>query len=366
MKFLKFGFSILFAIVIAVVGAPAHEDSTGISSAEYRRQRMKLSPNFESGHFVNEVPTSTLNLGELWLPLKDQVVPTRGSRPSEPLPSVAVDMAAFDTEAGLRVVWLGHSTVLVRIDSVTILFDPVFDEYTKHSMGSARRFQPSPLPREALPRLDAVVISHDHFDHLEKGTVEYLAPRGVTFFVPLGVGALLEEWGVPNSQIVELDWWESTVIRSVRLVCTPARHFSGRNVSSINKTLWSSWALIGPAHRLFFGGDTGYFDRLKDIGKRYGPFDLTLIPIGAYDDAWPDVHLRPEEAVIVQKVLNAKLLCPIHWGTFDLAAHRWREPIERLVEAASLEKIDLVTPQLGEVVDPDNLESPKRWWEKIE
>jgi L-ascorbate metabolism protein UlaG (beta-lactamase superfamily) len=366
MRSTTFYFTVLFAVTIMVGNTLADPDSAPTSSAVQRRERMKRSPNFESGHFVNEVPTSTVNFGELWGPLSDQLVPTKRSRPTEPLPSIAVNIATFDTASGLKAVWLGHSTLLVRIDSVTLLFDPVFEEYTKHAMGSSLRFQPSPLSRNSLPQIDAVVISHDHFDHLEQKTVEYLALKGVAFFVPLGVGSLLEEWLVPDSQIVELDWWETARIKSVELNCTPARHYSGRTFSSVNKTLWSSWVIVGPKHRLFFGGDTGYFDRFKEIGKHYGPFDLTLIPIGAYDDAWPDIHLSPEEAVIVHIALNGKLLLPIHWGTFDLAAHSWSEPIKRLVKAAGDEDIDLVVPRLGEIVDPHQQTPSEYWWQDID
>ncbi len=356
----------LIAMIVAMSNISADPDSSRSIAAEKRLERMKRSRNFESGHFVNEDPTSTVDFNEIWSPLKDQVVPVKRSRPSKALPSVAVDAATLDTSSGLKAVWLGHSTILVRIDSVTLLFDPVFDEYTKHAMGESRRFQPTSLSRDSLPTIDAVVISHDHFDHLERTTVEYLASKGVTFFVPLGVGAILEEWGAPNSQIVELDWGESARFHSLEIICTPARHFSGRNFSNVNRTLWSTWAIIGPTRRLFFGGDTGYSDRFKDIGKRYGPFDLTLLPIGAYDDAWKDIHLCPEEAAIVQLTLKGKMLFPIHWGTFDLAAHPWSEPIERLVKAAEAEGVDMMAPRLGEVVDPEKPVELVHWWENIE
>src|SRR6478736_3253933 len=213
---------------------------------------------------------------------------------------------------------------------------------------------PVPLvtPADALPAIDAVIISHDHYDHLDVDTVKHLArTQRAKFFVPLGIGAHLRAWHIPDDRIVELDWNEAAQLGELSLVCTPARHFSGRFLSR-NVTLWSSWAIIGPRHRAFFGGDTGYTKSFADIGADHGPFDVTLMPIGAYHPGWPDIHMNPEDAVRAHRdVTDAGLLVPIHWATFRLAPHPWSEPVERMLTAAAAEGVQVATPRPGQRVD---------------
>jgi L-ascorbate metabolism protein UlaG (beta-lactamase superfamily) len=218
------------------------------------------------------------------------------------------------------------------------------------------------VSREELPKIDAVVISHDHYDHLERSSIEFFAKTGTRFFVPLGVGAHLEMWKVPDSQIVELDWGESHEYKSLDVVCTRARHFSGRTPLRFYETLWASWMIIGRNERIYFGGDTGYSEHFRHIGEKYGPIELTILPIGAYDKHWPDIHTDPEQAVAAHIDLKGKLLLPIHWGTFDVALHPWEEPIERFVKDASEKQIDFVAPKMGELVTVDSKFSADYWW----
>ena len=220
-----------------------------------------------------------------------------------------------------------------------------------------KRFHAPPVPLEALPAIDAVVISHDHFDHLDMATVKALAARGAHFAVPLGVGAHLEAWGILPAQISELDWNESVDVAGLRLTATPARHYSGRNPLRKDNTLWASWVVQGPRHNFFFSGDTGYFDGFKTIGESYGPFDLALIKIGACDVTWPDIHITPEEAVQVFLDVRGKLLLPVHWGTFNLAFHAWNDPAERVLAAAQTAGAHLVVPRPGEFVTPSLTEN---------
>ena len=220
-----------------------------------------------------------------------------------------------------------------------------------------------PAPLEALPAIDAVIISHDHYDHLDVDTIKQLArTQRAKFFVPLGIGAHLRTWHIPADRIVELDWNESAQLGELTLVCTPARHFSGRFLTR-NVTLWSSWALIGPSHRAFFGGDTGYSKSFADIGADHGPFDLTLMPVGAYHPGWPDIHMNPEDAVRAHRdVTDAGLLVPIHWATFRLAPHPWAQPIERLVKAAESESVQVAVPKPGQRVLPETASALDPWW----
>jgi L-ascorbate metabolism protein UlaG (beta-lactamase superfamily) len=358
------------AVLVLPGGVATPEDETDsdsviLSRDRARGERLRNSPNYVGGRFVNELPTEPVRIKALGSVIGALIFPDEKRRPSGPLP-IADCCPVSPLQPGLRVYWLGHSSVLIEIDSVRLLLDPVFDETVKHTAGFTRRFHRSPVARDALPPIDAVLISHDHFDHLELSTVEYLAPKGVTFFVPLGVGPLLETSRVPHDQIVELDWWEEVEFRSLRIVCTPARHYSGRELSEFNWTFWASWVIQSAERRIFYGGDTGYSDHFKQIGRKHGPFDLTLLPIGAYDDAWPDIHIGPEEAVVAHRALRGKLLLPVHWGTFDLAGHAWDDPIERLVQVAADERVAVVTPRPGEPVAPDQAGSYDVWWEKIE
>lgn len=326
------------------------------------------SPNYRGGVFHNAEPSSALRLDaeENRLVLFDVLAGNAHSKPRAPIPMAPMAPTSVDpAPAGsdpLAVTWLGHATALLEVDGHRVLTDPVWTQRCSPSrtVGPVR-LHPAPMPLEALPALDAVVISHDHYDHLDMATVRALArAQPVTFITPLGVGAHLRGWGIPASRIVELDWGSQTTVGELRVVCTPARHFSGRFLSR-NNTLWASFAIIGPRHRAFFGGDTGYTRGFADIGSEHGPFDLTVLPIGAYNRAWPDIHMNPEEAVQAHRDLDGGMLLPIHWGTFRLAPHPWAEPAERLVAAAAEARIDHAIPMPGGRVVPGD-GTPDQWW----
>ncbi|MGB2920680.1 MAG: MBL fold metallo-hydrolase, partial [Mycobacterium sp.] len=260
--------------------------------------------------------------------------------------------------------WYGHSSVLIEIDGYRVLADPIWSQRCSPSRAvGPQRMHDVPLLLEALPAVDAVVISHDHYDHLDIDTIVALArTQRAPFVVPLGIGAHLRKWGIPEGRIVELDWYESHRIGELTLVCTPARHFSGRLLAR-DTTLWASWVVAGPTHRAFFGGDTGYTKSFTEIGAEHGPFDLTLLPIGAYHPAFADIHMNPEDAVRAHRDLtdvDAGLMVPIHWATFRLAPHPWAEPAERLVSAADAERVRIVVPIPGARVDSESTYDP--WW----
>ncbi len=263
----------------------------------------------------------------------------------------------------LRITWLGHSTTLIEIDGARILTDPIWSERASpSSLVGPRRFHPPPLALADLPRLDAVVISHEHYDHLDMETVRALRESGVTFFVPLGMSAHLARWGVPPSQIAEHDWWDRSSLRSgIDLVSTPARHFNGRGVPLSIGALWTSWSIVGPRHRVFFSGDTGLNAAMREIGSREGPFDVALLEIGQFDPGWGDIHLGPLGALDAFAMLGAKKLLPIHWATFELAYHGWSDPPETLTVEAAKRAVALVTPMVGEPVEPESA-STKAWW----
>jgi L-ascorbate metabolism protein UlaG (beta-lactamase superfamily) len=230
------------------------------------------------------------------------------------------------------------------------------------SFAGPKRFYPPPLPLAELPPVDAVVLSHDHFDHLDADLVRALAARGLRWIAPLGVGDLLGGWGVPASSVTELDWWETTGVGDVTLTSTPARHFSGRGLGSRDRTLWCGYSFSTADRRLYYAGDTAMQNEFAEIGERLGPFDLTMIEIGAYDQLWPDVHLGPEQAVAAHRLVRGDVMLPVHWGLFDLALHGWTEPIERTLAAAARHGVRVAVPRPGGMVEPASAGVVERWW----
>jgi L-ascorbate metabolism protein UlaG (beta-lactamase superfamily) len=348
-------------VLRALHGAPA---ALGAQPTDIRGVAER-SPHYRDGVFVNLEPAS-LNIGPdqgrslLW----EIITGLEDARPSAEIPLETPEPRAFDAPAGhIAVSWFGHSTALLEIDGYRVLTDPVWSERCSPSdVVGPSRMHPPPVPLESLPALDAIVISHDHYDHLDIDTIIWLArSQWAPFVVPLGVGSHLREWGIPEERIVELDWNESTQIDELTLICTPARHFSGRFLNRFN-TLWASWAIIGPAHRAYFGGDTGYTKSFAEIGAEHGPFDVTLLPVGAYNRVARDVHMNPEEAVQAHLDVNGGLLVPIHWCTFRLAPHPWPEPVERLLVAAETAGVKVAVPKPGGRVDPAATTEFDPWW----
>ena len=352
--------TIVLISVALVVFRIGDEEVGGSASGEHLK-RIKKSPNYDGSKFVNAEPTEHIAESSYWNVMKNYLFPSEDRRPLELITTNSIDLNNFHKTSDLQLFWLGHSTVLINIDSITILIDPVFDERVSVIVGSTERFQPAVINREGLPKVNAVIISHDHYDHLEKNSIDFFAKRGTIFFVPLGVGVHLRAWLVPDSQIVELDWWESRDFGSLKIVCTPARHFSGRSLLKFDETLWASWVVIGSTSSLYYGGDTGYTDQFEEIGDRFGPFDITLLTIGASSEYWPDIHLNPEEAVTAHLALKGQLLIPVHWGTFDVALHAWDEPIERLVQAVHKQEVQVATPLPGEKIELDSVNINEKW-----
>jgi L-ascorbate metabolism protein UlaG (beta-lactamase superfamily) len=336
----------------------------GTKAEGARRARMEKSPQWHDGHFENPEPLKNDFFGMFTGML--EVSPD--ASPKLPVPTRALDPKLLRTKpaSGLRITWLGHSSNLIEIDGLRLLTDPAFSERSSplRMIGPKRWFSP-PIALKDLPRIDAVLISHDHYDHLDHLTIMAMKDWPTTFVVPLGVGADLEYWGVPAARIVELDWWEHTRVGALEIACTPARHASGRTPFDKDQKLWASYALLGPVHRVFFSGDTGLFPALRKIGERFGPFDVTLIETGQYHAAWPDWHIGPEQAVIAHQWLRGKVMLPVHWGKLQLAYHGWTEPLERVLAFAERAHVQVIAPMPGQSVEPELPPPFVHWWPKL-
>ena len=332
-----------------------------------RLERARSSKQFEDGHFRNtggvSLPKQSPSLsvmGEFFFGGKERT-------PRAPLP-IESPLAAWAkpvSSSRLRVTWLGHSTTLLEADGVRVLTDPVFGERASPvSFAGPRRFHPVPATIAQLPPLDAVLLSHDHYDHMCRASIEEIARLRVPFVTSLGVGARLEQLGVLPELITELDWWEEHTLPGGELAftATPAQHFSGRSLTDRNVTLWSSWVISTARRRLFFSGDTGLTDQFVEVARRFAPFDLVMLEVGAWNQAWGTIHLGPANALRAFEMLGKGTLLPVHWGTFDLALHAWNEPAETLVTLAEGAHARVLTPIVGRPFEPAHVEGPSPWW----
>jgi L-ascorbate metabolism protein UlaG (beta-lactamase superfamily) len=348
----------------------------GADPSGERLARIRRSPHFKDGVFQNPGGTartrpsgSTLDFARVFFDKDER--PRRAPKGTVPVHPTTLADIAKPPATGLRLTWMGHSSVLAEIDGTRVLFDPVWGERcSPFSFVGPKRLHPVPLPLAALGPVDVVVISHDHYDHLDLPTIKALAGTDTLFAVPLGVGSHLEHWGVSVDRIRELDWHEATKVGGLTLTATPARHFCGRGLRNTQHTLWASWSVAGAEHRIFHSGDTGYFDGFKDIGADYGPFDATMIQIGAYSDFWPDIHMTPEEGMRAHLDLQGGrphgVMMPIHWATFNLATHPWAEPGEGTVAAARATGSRIAVPRPGEPFEPTSETVPSEpWWRAV-
>ena len=336
----------------------------GASSTGDRRARIDASSDFEDGKAQNLIETDMGINREVFPALRRYI--RGGQEPDVELPVENPKLSAPSDDA-FTLTWWGHSSVLLEMDGIRIVTDPMLSKRASpfQWMGPSR-FHKAPVSVDDLPKIDAVVISHDHYDHLDMDTISALMEQSVLFFVPLGVGAHLESWGVPPDRIRELEWWQETKVGDVRLVCTPARHFSGRGLTDRNRTLWASWAMIGPTRSVWYSGDTGAFPQASEIGERLGPFDLSMIEIGAYDPAWKVVHTGPDEALNMHEQVRGEIMFPTHWGSFNLAPHRWDQPVVRLVEQGGLRGIPLLIPEAGRTMPVGEAYVAAFWKERVQ
>lgn len=291
----------------------------------------------------------------------------KNTRPNVDIPVQTLTRRQLQDAPDRSLFRLGHSTILLKLQGGFWLTDPVFSERASPvQWAGPKRFHLPPIGIVELPPIKGVILSHDHYDHLDYAAIMALADKVEIFLTPLGVGDRLIEWGIPAGKVRQLDWWQSTEVDGLQFAATPAQHFSGRGLNDGNATLWASWVIVDDEKRIFFSGDTGYFDGFKRIGEQYGPFDLTLMETGAYNDNWPGVHMQPEETLQAHLDLRGRWLLPIHNGTFDLSMHAWFEPFDRIVALAAQHGVALTTPKMGEMVNLAEVHRGDRWWLGLE
>lgn len=354
---------LLFTLLIGVLIFMATTILTNNSSAAHTRSAQSLESDLKN-------PVKVTKGGQLeharilWDFFFNKPAHTR---PSGQIPVQRVTREQLQKAPNGTVYRLGHSTVLMKLDDAFWLTDPMFsDRASPIRFFGPERFHAPPISIAELPPIKGVIISHDHYDHLDHDSIMQLAGKVEYFLTPLGVGDILIDWGAPAAKVRQLDWWQETEVAGVRLVATPAQHFSGRGLFNKNRTQWASWVILTADRRLFFSGDSGYFDGFKKIGATYGPFDMTMIETGAYDANWPGVHMQPEESIQAHIDLKGRSMLPIHNGTFDLSMHSWHNPFDRAVALGETKNVTVLTPEMGEPVNMHSTGRGQYWWSSVD
>lgn len=360
---------LIVVLILAYIAFVNFYPSFGGEVSKERKEQYATSKQFKNGHFANakDVPKDPSFSEILSMSRKFFFEKVENAKPNQDLKVEKIDSIAIaDYVSPTRLIWFGHSTFLLQMEGKNILIDPMFgDVPAPHPwLGNGRFNKELPIQIEKLPSIDAVILSHDHYDHLDYGSIKRLKDKVEMFYTPLGVGVHLQAWGVESERIVELDWWQDIRFKGLELVCTPAQHFSGRKFGNRQSTLWSSWVIKSTKNRIFFSGDSGYAPHFKEIGEKYGPFDFAMLECGQYNTMWPDVHMFPEETAQASLDIRTNHFMPIHWGAFKLAMHSWTDPVERVIKKAEELNTSVVLPKIGEPIVLESLPKPYNyWWE---
>ncbi|MCH2055707.1 MAG: MBL fold metallo-hydrolase [Thalassotalea sp.] len=346
------------ALIAVVVGGVVI--TSIVSNVNASNQGAKL----ESKKFKNTEIEYKSDFGVIWDIIKERFsIERKVPVPVKDIPVLPMTSQQIMDAPNNSAVKLGHSSIMLKLEGQIVMIDPVFsDRASPVQWAGPKRFHQPPIAIKDIQEIDVVIISHDHYDHLDKGTIKAIKDKVGTFLVPLNVGKHLVDWGVAAEKVVELDWWQSKQVGGVEFTATPTQHFSGRGLLDRDETLWASWVINSPESKIFFSGDSGYFGGFKEIGEKFGPFDLTFIETGAYNRLWSEIHMVPEESVQAHLDLQGKVMVPIHNSTFDLAMHDWFEPLDRVSELSRQQQVTLSTPIVGEFIDVLNAPAENTWW----
>lgn len=366
----KIGFSLLIIIGLITISTILFMNFNprfGKMPTNEQKAVYEKLDNYKNGKFQNIHP-SPMDFS-FWKYLKELTKKSPNRNPQTNIEVQTLDTITIENLStdNTQLIWFGHSSFLLLIDGKKVLIDPIFSQRPSpvSFIGTKRYSKELPINTEELPYIDAVILSHDHHDHLDYETIQKLKGKVGQYFTPIGVGNHLKLWGISDDKIVELNWWEKTQFKGINLVCTPARHFSGRGILDGASTLWCSWVIQGTNENVFFSGDSGYDTHFKEIGDKYGPFDISLLECGQYNEDWKLLHMMPEETAQAGIDLKSKLAMPIHWGAFTLAIHDWTDPVERMTRKANELKLPVTTPKIGEPVLLGIEHFPNEiWWKK--
>ncbi len=358
--------TIAVVLIIGTLFLNLSPEFGGTVSKEQKKEYGKEA-NHKNGIFVNQIPTSMdMDFKSIiWL-LGQFINGGKNRQPQQDISTIKIKPEEIISEnnGGTKITWFGHSALLLEIDGKNIFLDPMLGQTTSPvpGFGGKRYSRKLPLDIEKIPQLDLIIISHDHYDHLDYGSIKALKEKTDMFFVPLGVDNHLKSWGVADDKIKTFNWWGATEFLNLQFVFVPSRHFSGRGLTDRAATLWGSWIIKSAKHNIYFSGDGGYGPHFKEIGEKYGPFDFAMMECGQYGDKWAAIHMIPEETAQATLDIKAKAMMPIHWGAFTLALHSWKDPVERVIKKANDLKIKVVTPQIGEPVMVSNQYPQSEWW----
>ncbi|WP_041633211.1 MBL fold metallo-hydrolase [Maribacter sp. HTCC2170] len=359
---------IVAVVVVATLFINLSPEFGGKATKE-QKEFYSQSSNYKEGKFINIGDVQmNMDFSKFVKSLVGFFSPRPKTTPTSNIDVITVDsLSIAQYKDSTRLVWFGHSTFLLQMKGKNILIDPMFSAVpAPHPMLGGKRFSSElPIEIDQLPQIDAVVLSHDHYDHLDYGSIQRLKNKTNHFFTPLGVGVHLQEWGISEERITELDWWQEISFEDLVFKCAPAQHFSGRGVNDRGNTLWSSWVIQSESESIFFSGDSGYGPHFKEIGDKYGPFDFAMMECGQYNEMWKEIHMMPEETAQAGIDIKAKFIMPIHWGAFKLAMHQWTDPVERLTSKAAELQIPIIVPRIGESIFLQHQKfEANEWWKR--
>jgi L-ascorbate metabolism protein UlaG (beta-lactamase superfamily) len=361
----------IFFIIAPVIALAAllSSCSNNLVIDDEKMAKIENSPQYSDGKFINTDRDTVQSISKMWAATKDFLFnKSENATPLYTIPIKPIAKNAFDLSDKNSLLFsrLGHSSLMIQMNGKIWLTDPVFSERTSPvQWAGPKRFHPVPLNVDELPEIEAVMISHNHYDHLDYGSIQKLKNKVNHFLVPLGNGRTLLDWGVAKEKIIEFDWWDSIKIDTVEIIATPAQHFSGRGILDRDESLWASWIIRNNDHSIYYSGDTGYFDGFKEIGDKYGPFDYAFMECGAYNQLWRNIHLMPEDTIQAFKDVKGKILVPVHNATFDLSTHAWFDPFIQIKKLAKINNIKLMTPIIGEIINKQSNFINYAWWETL-